>query len=390
MGRPSRPRNTHRPPTYVDRPEPSTPVNLRHAALATMMTMLTAVPTMRAQQPASPDAAISVYARKHDFNGTILVRHRGTVVYHKSFGIADRAFNVPVTLDTKFRVASITKLFTSVLVLQLAEQEKLNLDATIKRYLPAYTGPAGDRVTIHQLLRHVSGMQNPDTVSSVESAIANGLPQYQLPATSDQLLTRLASGPMVNEPGSKFDYNNAEYIVLGKVIEAIEGKAFDLVLQERILSPLGMRASGMMRQAAIVPRLAPAYFKGPGNTIGNDLPVYIDNWYAAGAMYSTTMDLSRFAAALYEGSLLKPASRERLLTPGLDHYGYGLWVDSIKVGGKRERIAYRPGSIMGANAAFYRVLDRDVTVIILSNTNLTDLDEFAPWIARTILKAPTS
>ncbi|MBC7896333.1 MAG: beta-lactamase family protein [Cytophagaceae bacterium] len=339
-----------------------------------------------AQATARHARAIDAYARTHGFNGTILVRHKGAVVYHKSFGIADRAFSVPVTNDTKFRIASITKVFTAVLVLQLVEQGRLDLDATIRTYLPAYTGAGADRVTLHHLLRHVSGIQNMDTVSSFQAAVAHGIEVYQRPLTTDALLARYASGALVHDPGSTFDYNNAEYIILGKVIEAVEGKPFDVVLRDRILTPLGLRNSGMTRQAELLPRLAPTYFRRPDTKeMINDLPVYIDNWYAAGAMYATGADLGRFAAALYERSLLTPASRERLLTPGLDKYGYGLWVDSITIGGKRERIAYRPGSIMGANTALYRVVDRDVTVIILSNTNVTDIDEFAPWIARTIL-----
>jgi CubicO group peptidase (beta-lactamase class C family) len=343
-----------------------------------------------AQTPTRHAAAIDDYARSHEFNGTILVRHKGSVVYHRSFGLADRAFNVPVTNDTKFRIASITKAFTSVLVLQLVEQGRLDLDGTIRKYLPTYTGAGGDRVTLHHLLRHVSGIQNMDTVSSFQAAVENGIEAYQRPMTSDALLARLASGALVHDVGSTFDYNNAEYIILGKVIEAVERKPFDVVLRERILTPLGMRSSGMARQAEVLSRLAPTYFRRPDTKeLINDLPVYIDNWYAAGAMYSTAADLGRFAAALYERRLLAPASLERFLTPGLDKYGYGLWVDSITIGGKRERIAYRPGSIMGANTALYRVVDRDVTVIILSNTNFTDIDEFAPWIARTILSDHT-
>lgn len=340
-----------------------------------------------AQATTRQAAAIDARARASEFSGTILVRHQGAVVYHRSFGLAERAFNVAVTNDTKFRIASITKVFTAVLVLQLVEQGRLDLDATISRYLPAWAGAGGDRVTLHHLLRHVSGIRNMDTTSSFQAAVEHGIEVYQRPLTSDALLATYASGALVNEPGAKFDYNNAEYIILGKVIEAAEGKSFDVVLRERILAPLGMRHSGMTRQSEVLARLAPTYFRRPDTkALMNDLPVYIDNWYAAGAMYSTAADLGRFAAALYEQRLLTPASLERLLTPGLDNYGYGLWVDSIAIGGKRERIAYRPGSIMGANTALYRVLDRDVTVIILSNTNFTDLDEFAPWIARTILR----
>jgi CubicO group peptidase (beta-lactamase class C family) len=192
----------------------------------------------------------------------------------------------------------------------------------------------------------------------------------------------------VGEVGKTFDYNNADYIILGKIIERITGKHYDAVLQERILDPLGMRESGMLYQNQIVERLASTYFKaGASVPLINDLPVYPENWYAAGGMYSTAADLMKFADALFGGRLLKPATLERMLTPGLDDYGYGVWVASGTIEGKRRRFAQRPGSIMGANTLLLRFLEDGLTIIILGNTNLTDIDGFGFLIARTVFTA---
>ena len=334
-------------------------------------------------QPAGPDlaAAIDGYAREHDFNGTILVHDGGRVVYHRSFGLAERAFGVPADNATRYRIASITKLFTAALVLQLHQEGKVRLDGTIRTYLPGYPGEGGDRVTVHHLLSHTSGIENFDRVKSLQEALERGVEPYQKPHTTDALLRYCCSGRLAHEPGSAFAYNNADYVVLGKIVEQVTGRTYEEALSERILGPLGMRDTGMLRQDAIVPRLASTYFRRDDTrTLINDLPVYMENWYAAGAMYSTATDLLAFAGALFGGTLLKPESLGRMLQPGMDDYGYGLWSYSFAHGGRRHRVAKRPGSIMGANTVLYRLLDRNATVILLGNTNLADLDELAQRI----------
>ena len=333
-------------------------------------------------------ASIRQYARTHDFNGTVLVQKDGKMLYNESFGLADRAFNVPVSSTTRFKVASITKSFTAVLILQLVEQGKLDLHAPIKSYLPNYAGEGASKVSIHNLLNHTSGIENFDRIKSYEEAVKNGIEYYQLPHTTDDLLTKYSSGKIVAEAGKTFDYNNADYIILGKIVEKLYGKDFDTVLQERILRPLRMTQSGMMYQREIIRNLANTYLK-PGDKapLINDMPVYMENWYAAGGMYSTATDLARFADALYGSSkLLKPETRKLMLTAGLDEYGYGLWVRDMKIRGKSQLVAQRPGSIMGTNTLLLRYTGDNLTVVILSNTNLTDIDEFGFFVGKAALQ----
>lgn len=342
-----------------------------------------------AAQPAAPlDSLVGAYAREHDFSGTILVQHGARRPYQRSFGVAERAFGTPVDDSTRFRVASITKLFTSVLVLQLHQEGRLDVNATIGTVLPDYPGEGADRVTVHQLLTHTSGLENFDHESSFQQAVENGLERYQKPHTSDALLARCCGGRLAGEPGAAFTYNNADYIVLGKIIERVTGMPYGQALDERILRPLGLRDTGMMRYDSILPRLASTYFYPDDTGKGiPDLPVYWENWYAAGGMYSTAADLRVFADALFGGDrLLGADARNRLLTPALDEYGYGLWTYSFERGGRRYRVAKRPGSIMGANAVLYRLLDPNATIILLANTNRTDLDEFAQRIANVLVR----
>jgi CubicO group peptidase (beta-lactamase class C family) len=343
-----------------------------------------------AQSP-TLSTTIADYARAHQFNGTVLVEENGTILYQQSFGIADRAFLVPVQNDTLFKIASITKAFTSVLVLRLFEEGKIDLEQPIVKYLPAYSGEAGTVSTIHELLNHTSGMQNIDAgLTSYDDAVKRGMEHYQLPFTTEQMMNRFCSGKLVHEPGKAFDYNNCDYILLGKIVERIEGKRFDDVLAERILRPLGMASTGLLYQAQVVRDLAPTYFTADkGQTFVNDLPVYVENWFAAGAMYSKASDLLSFANALYGFKLLKPATLDLMLTPGLDDYGFGMWIGFPEVGGRKYRVVNRPGAVMGANGSlrhFNGIGFNDVVnVVILSNTNATNLDDFSYMIGRTLL-----
>lgn len=359
------------------------------AALSLLISPHTAQsgPPRAAPAPRPLAATIGDFAGAHDFSGTILVRERGRTLYRRSFGLADRAFGVPASARTRYRIASITKLFTSVLILQLAQEGRLDLDAPLRDALPDFPGGGADRVTIAQLLNHTSGIAQWDKVGSYQEAFRNGIEQYQRPLDPAALLARCCAGPLEREPGRSFDYNNADYIVLGRIVERLTGKSFEDSLAERILKPLGLRETGMAHWDRIVPRLAPTYFyRDDSRTLIAEMPGYWENWYAAGGMYSSAGDLSAFADALYGGRLLRPEMLRRLLAPGLDDYGFGLWSYSFTRGGRTWRVAKRPGRIMGANAVLYRLLDRNMTIVILANTNQADLDVFAQRIADVLVR----
>jgi CubicO group peptidase (beta-lactamase class C family) len=321
-----------------------------------------------------------------DFSGTILVVHGERIVLNRGIGLADRSFGTPCSPDTAYRIASITKLMTSTLVMQLAEAGRLDLDRTIVAYLPDYKGPAGGQVTIRQLLTHTSGIENFDKdLVSYGDAAKKGMPAYQLPHNPRALMDLFASGPLIHAPGSAFDYNNADYVILGQIIEAIETAPYEAVLSRRVLAPSGLRSTGLADTARIVPRLAPTYYKDGEAALAGDMPVYGQNWYAAGGLYSTAADLLAFSNALYGGKLLSAGSLQALLTPGLDEYGFGLWISTLEIEGREHRFAQRPGRIMGANTLLLRMLDDDATIIILANSNLVDTDRLGFRLARRLL-----
>ena len=326
------------------------------------------------------------YAKEHQFNGTILVKEDSRLLYHQSFGIADRRFNIPIINETEYKIASITKAFTAVLILQLSQEGKLDLNQTIKTYLPDYKGDAGTKVTIHQLLNHTSGMRNLDTLHSISSALKNGLGYYQKYYTPDQIMNDFYSDSLVNIPGKKFDYNNGEYVILGKIIEAIDKKPYEEILKDRILKPLKMNNTGLLNQQDIIPNLSSAYFfRKDINRLVSDLPYFIEDYYAAGAMYSCTTDLMKFSDALFGLKLIDKQMLRLMINPGLDDYGYGVWIRDVKGANDKYARVERYGSIMGVNVLLIHFLKKNVTVIMLSNTNLTDLGDYALKVGKEVI-----
>jgi CubicO group peptidase (beta-lactamase class C family) len=333
------------------------------------------------------DSFMVSYVKGHNFNGTILIQNKSKIVYQKSFGLANFQFKIPNNIETKYKIASITKLFTSVLIMQLYEQGKLDLDKQIKTYLPNYKGEGAEKVLIYQLLNHTSGMVNIDTISSIESAVKNGVPVYQKPYSTDEFLEKYCSDSLMTEPGKVFSYNNAEYIILGKIIEKITGKTFEKALHENILQPLKMTNSGLLYQHIILDSLADTYFyRDDLKQLVNDLPVYIENWYSSGAMYSTTNDLLKFSNALFGLKLVNKESLDLINKPGFDNYGFGVWINDYEIKNKKYTAVKRPGSIMGAQTMLMHFSKPDLTIIILSNTGTTNLDDFVLEISKQLIK----
>ena len=333
------------------------------------------------------DSFIVSYVKGHNFNGSILIQNNSKITYQKSFGFANFQFKIPNTIETKYKIASITKLFTSVLIMQLYEQGKIDLNKPIKTYLPNYKGEGAEKVLIDQLLNHTSGMINIDTISSIESAVKNGVPVYQKPYSTDEFLEKYCSDSLRTEPGKVFSFNNAEYIVLGKIIENITGKTFEKALHENILQPLKMTNSGLLYQHVILDSLADTYFyRDDLKQLVNDLPVYIENWYSSGAMYSTTKDLLKFSNALFGLKLVNKETLDLINKPGLDNYGFGIWINDYEIKNKKYTAVKRPGSIMGAQTMLMHFSKPDLTIIILSNTGTTNLDDFVLEISKQLIK----
>lgn len=324
---------------------------------------------------------IESYAAAHQFNGTVLVQHHSKIVYHKSFGVAERAFNTLIKNDTKYQVCSLTKTFTAVLILQLVEQGKIDLNKKIVDYLPDYKGEAGTKVAIHLLLNHTSGMKNTDTAKD-ENFLKYGIGFYHKPYPLKEIVTNFCSNELVNPPGAKFDYNNGEYMILGRILEVIYQMPYEQILNQQILAPLEMHNSGLLSHYKLTKNLATPYYKDKSlDHLIPNIPIYVENFSAAGAMYSCTSDLIKFNNALFALKIIKKETLAELLTPGLDNYGYSVWIRDTQKYKRMERY----GRIAGANSVWFHYLNSDLSIIILSNTNLTDLGDYALKIGKAII-----
>ncbi len=311
------------------------------------------------------------YNAVKNFNGVLLVATNGQIDYLDGKGISNRQSGTTVNSKSVFKIASITKTFTVVMVLQLMEEGKLNLKATIGKYFPEYTGEARDKTTIENLITYSSGIPN------CESYINDDI--YLKPMAMDSFIVKYCSGKLEAIPGTKFNYDNGDYVILGKIIEKLTGKIYTDNLQDRILKPLGMQRTGMLFSSDIITGLVPSYtFNDSLKLFNADKPYYIENFFSAGAMYSSAEDLLKFDQGIFTNKLLKKETVDLMLQPHptLDNVGLGFWT-SNKYGALNTKFAYRPGGIYGASANWIHIIDSNRTIIVLSNTNATNLFEMS-------------
>jgi teichoic acid D-alanine hydrolase len=314
---------------------------------------------------------VDSFEKDKNFNGTVLIATDGKIDFIRSVGIADRKTNGKITPKSKFNIASITKTFTAALILKLYEQGKIDLNATIGKYFPEYEGVGRDKVTIHQLLTYSSGIKNETEKLAMKP--------YQSPLTLDEFINKYCSGNLEFEAGSKSVYANTEYIILGKIIENVTGKSYEKVLREQILSPLKMKNSGLANSTKSVSGTVKTYTQDEKTKeFKNDEPYLIENYFASAAMYSTAEDLLKFDTAIFGNKLLEPNTTEKMLTfyPDLGYTAYGMW-GSDGYGNFTEKFYYRTGGILGANSNWIRTIQNKKTIIVLSNTNATNLFELS-------------
>ena len=307
------------------------------------------------------DNLIKTYHKFGQFNGTVLVAKSGKVIYKKGHGMADMEWEIPNQPDTKFRIGSVTKQFTAAIILQLVEEGKIKLDGKITDYLPDYRKDTGDKITIHQLLNHTSGIPSYTDVPGFNENYSRN------PSAIDTFVKKFASGDLEFEPGSNWSYNNSGYYILGAIIEKLDQRSYTESLQKRVLNPAGMRETGYDTHAVVLRKRARGYQKSLINEYEN--APYIDtvNAYAAGAMYSTVGDLFKWDQALYTDKILSAKSKQLMFTPGLKKYGYGFFNLEFNIGGIKLKVLQHGGGIHGFSCDFTRVVDQKHSIVILDN-----------------------
>ncbi len=318
-----------------------------------------------AQDKAAKIDEVMTAAHKYRlFNGSALVAENGKVIYKKGLGLANMEWNIPNTPETRFRLGSITKQFTAALILQLVEQGKLKLDGKLSDYLPDYRKDIGEKVTIHQLLNHTSGIPS-----------YTGLPGFfndvsRNPYTVSDFVKRYASNNLEFEPGSKFSYNNSGYFLLGAIVEKVTGQPYEQVLKEKILDPLGMKNTGYDHHDTLIEKRASGYQKTPDGYMNAS---YLDMSipYAAGSLYSTVEDLYLWDQALYTDRVVSAASKDLMFKPNLSDYAYGWVVTKVKLGNGTDSVSKiaHGGGINGFNTVIVRFPTQKHLIVLLDNTS---------------------
>jgi CubicO group peptidase (beta-lactamase class C family) len=320
----------------------------------------------RADEAVKFDEVVSHYQRCGYLNGAVLVARQGRILYERGVGEADMARHVPNTPQTRFGIASITKQFTAILVLQQVGKGNLRLDAAVCDYLPWYRKDTGRRMTIDQLLHHTAGLP-PDYDAPAWCDTAEGA-RHREPL---EFAKEFCQPELASEPGAKWAYSNSGYVLLGLILEQVTGKPYDTLLAEQILVPLGMKNTGMDHNdlagsaggaVGYVRHAGPRFTRGP----------YLDrsHVYAAGAMYSTVEDLLIWNQALSAGALLPPELQEQVFKPGLGNWACGWFVTKIPAGhpGAGRTLAEMRGDLPGNYFAWIRRYpEQDAVIIVLRN-----------------------
>ncbi len=329
---------------------------------------------------------LSKYNEYGQFNGSALVAENGKVIFKKGFGSANMEWNIPNQPDTKFRLGSISKQFTALLIVKLAEEGKIKLDVPISTYLPDYPKENGDKITIHHLLTHTSGIPNYTNAPNFFKDKARN------PYTPAEFVKTFSSLPLEFAPGEKFNYSNSGYFLLGYIIEKITGKTYEQYLQETIFTPLKMVNSGYDHSDVILKNRAAGYER-KGKLISNAPYVDMSIPYAAGSLYSTVEDLYLWDQALYTNKLLSEKSMESLFKPyikvGDASYGYGWFVDEFDNGDKGKlKMVGHGGGINGFNTIISRIFTDKNLVVLLNNTGGTVLGEMTDAIQAILYNKP--
>lgn len=307
------------------------------------------------------DELLTAHVAVNGFSGSILLASKGQALVTKGYGYANREWQIPNTPQTKFRIGSVTKQFTSMLVMQLRERGKIQLEASVCTYITPCPD-AWKPVTIHHLLTHTSGIPT-----------YTGIPVWRetnmVPKRRDQIVDYFRELPLQWVPGERFAYNNSGYYLLGVVIESVTGRKYEEVLQELILTPLDLKDTGYDWTRTILPRRASGY-SGRGDAVVNAAPLDMQQPYAAGSLYSTVEDLLKWDQALYTERLLTAAAKQIMWTPFRENYAYGWTVAPpapAAFGGHARQL--HTGGINGFTSVIVRLPGPNVTVIVLANTD---------------------
>lgn len=308
--------------------------------------------------------------KAYKFNGSVLVAQNGEILLEKGYGWRDATSRTLNTPGTRFPILSITKPFTAIVILKLQEEGKLSVEDRLTKYFPDY--PNGHKIKIHHLLTHTSGIYNyTEPVGIEDSALVN------YPISRQRVLDVFVNAPIEFEPGKGYSYNNSGYFLLGLIIEKVTGKPYETVVRELIFSPLGMTNSGFDFLSLPDSLKAKGYefldakraipYKHYDSTFA----------YSAGSIYSTVVDMYKWARAVSNKQILTADSWKLAVTsrvgPKVGGYGYG-WMTGEFFG---HRYVRHSGGYPGYMSEFVYYPETNLIIILLNNFGTYDENVWA-------------
>ncbi|RZJ43950.1 MAG: class A beta-lactamase-related serine hydrolase [Brevundimonas sp.] len=320
-------------------------------------------------------AVIDGMVREQGFQGVVMLGRGGRARTTHANGLAHIGKGIPMRADTRLGIASISKRLTAVAVMRLVEQGRLSLDTPITRWLPDYPAATGARITLRRLLSNSSGLPNP-----FRAAVEADPALLQEPWVSTaEAVRRLATGDLVFEPGSRFDYALSNWVLVLAILEAVTGRPYAEAMQTLVLDPLGMDHTAPVASPDV---MSYRTVSPPVEWI-NPRPPFLA---AAGGYYSTASDLLRFAHRVHDTDFLSRASRDALTTVEVasDNYALGGRMRTVVIGGVDVRCAWETGNTNGFRSVLGHRLDGRGTVVVLNNNAVSQrtMDEFAEALLR--------
>ena len=331
------------------------------ALMALTLYLMAALPAAAETLSEKADALLSGLIQTNDPGVAVLVAQDGKILFEKGYGLADLEHHVPVTPQTTFRIASVTKQFTAAAILKLQEEGKLSVNDKLSKYIPDF--PRGDEVTLRQLLNHTSGIhdyiRDPPPIATTTEAILEEIEKY----------------PYDFDPGTKWNYDDSGYLLLGYIMEKVSGQTYGDFLHENFFQPLGMTNTAVYREHFDLQQEALGYSLGTNGFERANWPGVDEEplWFGGdGALYSTVEDLYRWNEGIFNRRVLDAASLKAAFTPVAmeagqlnsgNGYGFGWFVGRYR--GLRD--ISHGGGIPGFSSLLLRLPDAQFTVAVLAN-----------------------
>ena len=337
---------------------------------------LAATPDARAPAPVQASAVrrlIASYQAKGLTDANVLVARGGAPAFRASFGQANREWDIADTPGAAFWIGSMTKQFTALAILQLAEDGKLSLDDPISRFVQA-APPAWRQITLRHLLTHTSGIPN-------HTSLPEWAEQTWMNRSPEDLIGFVRDRPLDFAPGTKFQYDNTGYVILGFIVQKASGQSLGDYLKAHVFTPLGMTHTGFVGDQ-VLPRRASGYER-QGTQWLADLWVSPIRESGAGGLYSTTGDLLKWDQALYDPKRLGLTDLKPMFADYGHGYGFG-FVIAVQDG---HPVWRHNGHVAGFSSIIARYPEDRLTIIVLCNDEGAPVEPFAHDLAALYLGA---